>query len=91
MTDTLAPPTNGVSTRKLKTELVDVIGETLEALRPESRAQFLTTITSLRAFGPDLDVALRGINKAFAKAGTDGSHDATLADTVQFHRKEVRR
>lgn len=91
MTDTLAPPTNGTSTRKLKTDLVDTIGETLDQLRPESRAAFLSTITSFRSFGPDLDTALRGINKLFAKAGTDGANDATLADTVQFHRKEVRR
>lgn len=92
MTDLLNPPTNGTSTRKLKTDLVDAIGEVLDSLSPESRAPFLALLTALRSLPPaDLDTATKGVSRVMAKAGTDGANDALLADIIHMMRKEVRR
>lgn len=89
MTDT---PTNGTSTRKLKTELVDISGELLDALPAEAQPAVLSLLSAIRQLpnGKRLE-ALDKIKRFFVKADSDPHGEALLADVIQFHRKELKR
>lgn len=92
MTDLATSPTNGTSTRQLKTSLVDTIGETLDQLSPEARASYLLIIDRFRDLPiGDVDAAVKGIARLYGKAGTDGAHDDLLAGAVKFHRSDLKR
>lgn len=92
MTNVMDPPTNGTSTRKMKTDLIDVIGETLDSLTPDARNSFLLILDRLRDLPTvDLEIAVRAIPRVFAKSGTDGTHDDLLAGAVKFHRTDLKR
>lgn len=89
MTDLMNPPTNGTSTRKVKTEIIDTLGEVLENLSPDARIAFLSVVNQLRGFpGEDTDTAVRGLTRIFAKSA---GHDELLAFALQFHRKDLKR